>query len=660
MLIVMLILFPMLTALALYALGGRYPSALTHVPAAGASVELALSLLLLTRQQALLIPGIILGGLSFATDGFRVCYGLITSLLWLGATLFSREYFRHEPEHLRSYWAFIFLTLGAVQGLFLSADFMTAFCFFELLSLFSFPWVMHERTRDAIRAGQTYLAVAIISGLILFLGLLLLWTEAGTLTYAELPDALASADMGRLHAAGICILLGFGAKAGMFPLHIWLPKAHPVAPAPASALLSGMLTKAGIFGILMTAQYVLRNDFAFGTLLLCLGLITMVLGAVLALFSVNLKRTLACSSMSQIGFILTGIASVVICRNAGAEEGVTLALSGTVLHMVNHSLLKLALFLSAGAVAMNLHTLDLNEIRGWGRNKPLLKLVFLIAALGISGVPGLNGYLSKTLLHEGLLEAIHTSGIWSWTEWVFLFSGGLTLAYMCKLYLCIFHQKNTDPARQAQYDLSSTCTAPLSSAVLLGSAALLLPWGIPKAALSLAVRMTGAHITHFAAFGLESLSGALISLSIGMAVYWGFVRPVLQRGGMDRNLWPEKLDLEERIYRPLFLRVLPGILAVPARLAGENLLLVPLCRSLVWAGSVVGRTLDSSTDSLILALRRTAFREAPVRDGQHIQHHTLRRALSTVLSSIVDNFSHAMMIACSGIVLVFLLLLLFS
>lgn len=659
MLILSLILFPMLAAPALYVLGRR-EAALAPGAAVCAAAELALSALLLVRPRSLLIPGLILGGLSFETGGFRVCYSLLASVLWLGTSLFSRAYFRGEPAHLRSYWAFIFVTLGAVQGLFLSGDFMTAFFFFELLSLTSFPWVMHQRTASAIRSGCTYLAVSVFGGLVLFLGLLLLYAQAGTLTYRELPAALAAADPGRLRAAGVCILLGFGAKAGMFPLHIWLPKAHPVAPAPASALLSGMLTKAGVFGILMAALYVLPGDRMFGTLLLTLALITMALGAVLALFSVDLKRTLACSSMSQIGFILTGAASAVLCRASGSEEGAVLALSGAVLHMVNHSLLKQVLFLSAGAVAMNLHALDLNDIRGWGRNKPLLKLVFLAAALGISGVPGFCGYLSKTLLHEGLVEAVRFSGIWPGTEWIFLVSGGLTLAYMCKLYICLFHEKNADPAVQARFDLPGAYLPPPSSAVLLIAAALLLPWGHPKAALALSAFMTGTVPAHFAAFSLESLSGGGISLSLGMAVYLGFVRPVLRRSGIYRDLWPSWLDLEDALYRPLLLTWLPGVLSVPARLAGENLLLRPLCRGLVLMGSVAGRALDSGTDALLLALRKTVLRAAPSRDRAPAPPHPLRQALGTALSSVTDNFSSAMMLSCAGIVLVFALLLLFS
>ena len=324
-------------------------------------LELVLVLFLPRTQPEFMISGILTGSLTFTTDGFRTVYAAVTAVMWFFTTAFAKEYFLHERENLNRYWFFVLVTLGATEGVMLSGDFMTSFVFFEILSFTSFTWVIHEETKEAIRAGYTYLFIAVIGGLILFMGLAMLNYTAKTLSFAELPAAVREADPRMVLASGICILLGFGAKAGMFPLHIWLPKAHPVAPSPASALLSGILTKVGVYGILMTSLEVLSGNRTFGLLVLVLGLITMVLGAVLALFSVNLKRTLACSSMSQIGFILTGISMTILLTEADFGEGRMLALSGTMLHMVNHSLIKLTLFMAAGVVVMNLHALTLDD-----------------------------------------------------------------------------------------------------------------------------------------------------------------------------------------------------------------------------------------------------------------------------------------------------------
>ncbi|MBO4360881.1 MAG: sodium:proton antiporter, partial [Eubacteriaceae bacterium] len=189
----------------------------------------------------------ICGGLGFVLDGFRKIYMLIISFMWMISALFSHDYFRGEEE-LSRYYFFSLMTLGAISGVFLADDLMTALVFFEIMSFASCPWVVQEESRDALKAGETYLAVAVIGGLAALMGLMLLYSTLGTLSLGEIYErSLALADRRILYISGGLILFGFGAKAGMFPLHIWLPKAHPVAPSPASALLSGVLTKAGVW-----------------------------------------------------------------------------------------------------------------------------------------------------------------------------------------------------------------------------------------------------------------------------------------------------------------------------------------------------------------------------------------------------------------------------
>ena len=364
--------------------------------------------------------------LSFWTGGFQKLYGLVVCFMWFVSALLSPQYF-HGHHQLKRYYFFFLICLGFTAGVFLSADLYTTFLFFELMSLSSYVWVVQEETPDAMDAGKTYLTIAVLGGLVTLMGLFLLYHITGTLVIAELHEACAAAAPGRLWAAAVCILFGFAAKAGLFSLHIWLPKAHPVAPAPASALLSGVLTKAGIFGVLLLTGQVLTGDHTWGMLLLVLGAITMVLGAVLAVFSTNLKYILACSSLSQIGFITVGVSMICLLGEHNA-----LAANGTVLYMMNHSLVKLALFLFAGVVYYNTHALDLNEIKGFGRGKPLLHVLFLCGACSLAGIPGFLGYLSKTLVHESLVEYAHMSGMTLITvvEWLFLFSGGLTAAYL--------------------------------------------------------------------------------------------------------------------------------------------------------------------------------------------------------------------------------------
>ncbi|NLC32754.1 MAG: sodium:proton antiporter [Clostridiales bacterium] len=527
-----------------------------------AELILAGSLFLTSQQAKFSLQGII--GLTFnlTGDGFRTLYALVAIFMWLMTSLFSIQYMKHGHAQGR-YCLFTLLTLGATLGVFLSDDLVTAFLFFEILSFTSYCWVIHEETPEAMRAGQTYLSIAILGGMSMLMGLMMLHVKIGTLHFSELAEAMRKVDRTSLYLPGTLILAGFGAKAGMFPLHVWLPKSHPVAPAPASALLSGILTKVGIFGILVISTRLFFDDLLWGNLLLGVGLINMMLGALLALFSVDLKRTLACSSMSQIGFILFGIGMQSLLGEHNA-----LAAQGTVLHMLNHSLIKLVLFMAAGVFYLNVHALNLNDIRGYGRKRPGLMLIFLTGAASISGVPFFSGYASKTLLHESIIEYIahlklsgHSALWYQGAEWLFVITGGLTLCYMIKLFVVLFIEKH--PSRQDEFDKMASSMSPLSLAALGGSALVLFLLGLrPQGFLTgLANRSLPFLLAHKPAhevyyLALVNLVGAGKSILLGVILYFTMVRLWLM--GKDAhgvslylNRWPVWLDLEDKIYRPL-------------------------------------------------------------------------------------------------------------
>ncbi len=452
--IAVLVFYPMVGALISYLVGKKSKTARNMVANFITISEFALTVYVVISQYASVIPMVgeevissgrgalavgtymnaeltipeVCGlGIHFVLDGFRSVYALVVAFMWMMVTLLCPEYFRKYRNRNRFY-AFLLMTLGATMGVFLSADFYTTFIFFEIMSFTSYVWVAHEEKKEAMRAAETYLGISVIGGMVMLMGIFMLWNSLGTLTFSEIGIAVKVLQgyggrlTGEMIAAGICILFGFAVKAGAFPVHIWLPKAHPVAPAPASALLSGVLTKTGIFGIIAVTLQLFQNTEWFGYMLMVIAVLTMLIGALLALFSIDLKRVLACSSLSQIGFILTGLATVAISDGENI-----LAARGTFIYMVNHSLLKLILFMAAGVIYMNTHKLNLNEIRGFGRKKPLLHIAFLLGVLGISGIPFFNGYVGKTLIHEGILEVSNIPG---YVEVLFLLSVGCTLAYM--------------------------------------------------------------------------------------------------------------------------------------------------------------------------------------------------------------------------------------
>jgi len=556
------------------------------------------------------IPGICGFGLNFTLEGFRLIYGMVAAIMWMMATLMAQQYFKGHHNTARFY-TFLLLTQGATMGVFLSSDFYTLFIFFEIMSFTSYEWVAQEENLPALRAADTYLGVAVIGGLVMLMGIFGLYHELGTLAFSELPAAAAAyTNKPVLFALGACMLVGFGAKAGAFPLHIWLPKAHPVAPAPASALLSGILTKTGVFGVLLVTCDMFMQNWNWGVLLLVIGALTMFGGALLAVFSIDLKRTLACSSMSQIGFILIGAGMLCLL----GEENM-LAAHGTVLHMVNHSMIKLVLFMAAGVIYMNAHALDLNEIRGYGRKKPLLKVIFFVGAAAIAGIPMFSGYISKTLLHESILE--YGGGIaFRGLEYLFLFSGGMTVGYMTKLFVAIFVEKNRSEEKQAAYDAQTHYMNPVTTFALAGSALVLFVWGLfPHSIMDRAAELSQGFlkVTEFGEvihyFSWSNLSGALISISIGVLVYL-FIRLALMRDHKYINAWPAWLDLENLIYRPLLLHILPAFFGFFCWIL-DNLTDV-VEKIAVTVGAFFARIFDTVVDLSVVGLRKTAYKDSPL------------------------------------------------
>lgn len=542
------------------------------------------------------VPEICGFGLNFTMDGFRLVYATIATFMWAGETLFSGEYFQGRKQTGRFY-LFLLWTLGATMGVFFSADLYTTFIFFEIMSFTSYVWVAHGENKPALSAAETYLAVAVIGGLVMLMGIMTLNHEVGTVMISELTAAVEAYEGNKIwiQAAKFCMFFGFAAKAGAFPLHIWLPKAHPVAPAPASALLSGLLTKTGMYGIIVVSCNIYPHDVAWSNMLLALGILTMLGGAILAIFSIDLKRTPACSSMSQIGFILVGVGMIGLLGEHGQ-----LAVHGTFLHMVNHSMIKYVLFTAIGIVYMNTHSLDLNKIRGFGRKKPILFATFTIGYLAISGIPGFSGYISKTLLHESIVE-YGATGMMSLVEWLFLFSGGLTFAYMTKIYVVLFLEKNEDPKVQAEFEADKKYMTPVSTIALSASAIVLLFLGLFPHHLmdNLAELAQGfmnfhphgeLHVVDY--FCWANLKGALISLSIGAIVYFLFCRKALMRKENGKsvyvNLWPKWFDIEYLIYRPVLLTILPTI------------------------GAFFCRILDSFVDTVVVLLRKTIYKDSPL------------------------------------------------
>lgn len=403
---------------------------------------------------------VIIGVFRLGADAMAFLFALVASFMWMLSTIYSFGYIRHE-QHRTRYHTFALLTEAAALGVFLAGDFFSLFVFFELMGMLAYLLVIHTQTDEARRAGTRYIFMTVYGGLSLLMGVFLLLSCTGGVGF--LPDA----DSQYL-TTGICFIVagfmiaGFGVKAGMVPLHVWLPLAHPAAPSPASALLSGVMLKAGAYGMLRVvgsfhaqryyqegpkalsgekvaqaidqAPVFIQNMSSLGAILIVFAVLTMVVGMALATVQSNAKRLLAYSSISQMGFVILGIGIGAYMGPAGAT-----GLSGSIYHIINHAMFKSLLFLGIGAVYYRVHHLDLNTMGGLWRKMPLTALFTCVAGLGIMGITLFNGYCSKTLLHHAVVKTSYLAGDWARVlDVFFIVTAGGTVCYITKLLVMVF------------------------------------------------------------------------------------------------------------------------------------------------------------------------------------------------------------------------------
>jgi formate hydrogenlyase subunit 3/multisubunit Na+/H+ antiporter MnhD subunit len=322
----------------------------------------------------------------------------------------------------------------------------------------------------------------------------------------------------------LLIFIGFGVKASVVPLHSWLPKAHPAAPTPASAILSGILIKTGIFGIMITVLKIMHGDPYVPYFLVIMGCVNIIHGGVLAIMQRNIKRILAYSSMSQAGYIILAIGLTGVLGHHGG-----LALVATLYHIFNHAIFKVLLFMGVGIIYVILHELSINKIAGFGKNKRYLRFIFMLGFLAIIGLPGTNGFISKTLIHEAIIEAKHEQMefFFSIVESVFVLGGSLTVAYLLKIFATVFLQENDEFYGQYKHHVKKRALFPMAVLgffiVAIGLRPEFLFHYISEA--THAFGMEAPHVPHF--FTTETILGFLMPFALGGLIYYGYVRGCL-------------------------------------------------------------------------------------------------------------------------------------
>lgn len=382
--------------------------------------------------------------MSFMADSLSLLVGIIAIFVWTITSLYSVEYMGHEHAQKR-YAIFSSLSLVGMLGVVFTRNLFALYIYFEMLSVCSYVMVIHEETEGAHTAGLKYLFMGFMGGLIL------LASVVGTYIITGTGDLMEISKMG-LGVGGhpamplifIGYVIGFGIKAGLFPVHIWLPDAHPVAPAPASALLSGVMIKAGAYGIIRTVFTImgvatLQHGWLLGFLFL-FALINIFLGSAMAIKQVELKRMLAYSSVSQIGYVILGITLL-------SPYGVM----GGLIHIFNHAIIKGTLFLCAGAIIHQTGLRQLEDLKGIGKRMPITTVCFTIGAFSMVGFPPFNGFVSKWFLALGCLQSAeigsHGAGIGLLALGMLLLSSLMNLIYYGPVIYRAWFVEGTAPVK---------------------------------------------------------------------------------------------------------------------------------------------------------------------------------------------------------------------
>jgi len=382
-----------------------------------------------------LVPGV---PLQFRADAYGTVFALVASVLWLLTSIYSVGYMRALREHGQTrYFAAFAAALSSAIGVALAANLLTLYLSYELLTLATYPLVVHKESREAIEAGRKYLIYTLGAGVAILAACAGIYAITGTLDLRAggILDA-GGTDALTLQVLFWALIAGFGVKAAIMPLHGWLPTAM-IAPTPVSALLHAVaVVKSGVFGCVRVIAFVfgplLLARMGAADVLLYLAGFTVLAGSVLALVQDNLKRRLAYSTISQLSYILLGAALL-------TPSG----MMGSVLHLANHALLKITLFFCAGAITVTTGRERVSELAGIGRRMPVTMAAFGVAALGLAGVPPLNGFVSKWYLCLGCLDAGHPG-----FAVVLVISGLLNIAYFIPIvYTAFFRQSEDFPER---------------------------------------------------------------------------------------------------------------------------------------------------------------------------------------------------------------------
>jgi multicomponent Na+:H+ antiporter subunit D len=335
--------------------------------------------------------------IHLALDGFSLLMLVVVCLVGLCVSLFSVDYMEHYGAKA-NYYALLLVMIAGMNGLVLATDLFNIYVFLEVAAVASYSLVAFGLGHDELEAAFKYLMLSVVASAFILVSIAVIFGMTGNLGLSAVAKALQDLNAGPVVGISAALfIMGFGLKAALIPFHAWLPDAHPSAPAPISAVLSGLLIKvSGVYAMTRVFLNVFGLTPALSTVLMYLGTVSMVGAAFLALGQKDIKRMLAYSSISQVGYIVLGIGL-----------GTPLGVAGGLFHLFNHALAKGLLFLTSGSIQQSTGTRDLDEMGGLAKRMPFTAATNLVGSLSIAGVPPLNGFWSKLIIIMALIQAGH-------------------------------------------------------------------------------------------------------------------------------------------------------------------------------------------------------------------------------------------------------------